>query len=1197
MSAMDVHAGNALLIDDEPVDRAKFNRAALDPSHSVVIEAAAGSGKTWLLVARMVRALLAGAAPSAVLAITFTRKAAAEMRERLVRALEELAACAETRAVALLTEHGLAEREALELLPRARDLLEAHLTVSPSMTIDTFHGWFARIARSAPLAAGIPAGFEIAEKTGALRRDAWRRFLNDVSSNEALRTHYLELLKRAESASTAKRLLDAMLKRRNEWKRFLARHQAQDDIGIAVSALARELGVDEGDGVDPRAAIYHDSAFVARHEAVLELYECGTRSDREHVAKAHAAAENIRLEFTAAQFELAFAPFAVQRLKKPRDQRNGVKAAAIARYGSNGEARLAAEARSLIDLLKAASMEQTERDVLAINRAAFHCGAAYIAAYEAIKREQSLLDFDDLEWHAAALMSDDASAAYVQRRLDARYQHILVDEFQDTNPLQWMVLKRWLLIYTEDADLAAARPSVFIVGDPKQSIYRFRRAEPRLFNAARAFLKNDYGAMVLRTDETRRVAPALMDELNTAFVRGTFSLFHPHRSDSHAEGEAWRLPLISRAVEAQSTDEAEANAPLVLRDVLTTPRAEKPEDLHDVEARAIVDALRAIVGRRMIDDTHGGRRLARWGDVMILARKRSRIAPIENALRASGIAYASARRGGLLETLEASDLCALLQVLVAPFSDLALAQTLRSPLFGCSDDDLIRLASLARELPDDPHPHWWSRLETLAAHDDPSADTSTLARAHRLLSSWRVAAATLPAHDLLDRIVHEGEWNPRNVAATVPEMRDQVRANLSAYLELALAQDSGRFPSLPRFIDELTALARIADDAPDEGAADHESDMDAGEVESEEESAASRAHGNANAVRILTVHGAKGLEAPIVVIADAHPKRSSKKSNDVLIAWPPDSDAPLHLSVFGKVEQRGAKRDMHFEREAEFSEAEDWNVLYVAATRAREVLLIAGCVPGKADDHDSWYRRLESLSEWSSPLDGAAGDVGHSLDDASTPETSIRVAVFSPPLLSIGKRRIDDDARAIDVAGDDAAHDARDDAADNERARRIGIALHRVLERQGRFASSQGFDRAQSVTIAMHCGLSASAAAMVADRAARMWSAPELRRFFAPAQYAAASNEFELLTSDGQLMRIDRLVEFAAHASNPSGRREVWVLDYKSQHRSAHGDVAPAYVEQLARYRREVASLYPHHVVRSALIFGDGSSIELRDPD
>lgn len=1181
MSEADALTTSGLTIDDTTVDRSAFNRAALDPSQSVVIEAAAGSGKTWLLVARILRALLAGAArssasssapssaPSSILAITFTRKAAAEMRERLVRALEELAACDDARAVALLTERGLAENEARELLPRARDLLETDLTASPPMTIDTFHGWFARIVRSAPLAAGIPAGFAIAEKTGALMRDAWRRFLNEVSGDERLRAHYLELLARAESASTAKRLLDAMVKRRNDWKRFLARHGAENDIGIAVSALAGELEVDERelDGPDARAALFDDPAFAARYEAVIELFDCGGSADRKNVEKGRAALD-------AGVFDRVHLAFATLEMSV-RNPSNAAKTAAIARYGSDGQQRLTDEAQQLLDALTDASRLQVERDVLAINRAAFHCGAAYIAAYEAIKREQALLDFDDLEWHAAALMSDDASAAYVQARLDARYRHILVDEFQDTNPLQWMVLKRWLTIYTEDADLAEARPSVFIVGDPKQSIYRFRRAEPLLFDAARAFLRNGYGATVLRTDETRRVAPALMAALNRAFDREEFALFHPHRSASHARGEAWRLPLMELPVVEKTAKIDAGDMPMVLRDVLTTPRAEEPEDRHDAEARAIVDALRAIVGHRTVADPHHGARLARWGDVMILVRRRKRIDAIEHALRAHRIPYASARRGGLLETLEASDLCALLQVLVAPFSDLALAQTLRSPLFGCSDDDLIRLAALSREMPADRYPHWWSRLKALAATDEAPA----LTRAHRLLETWREAAATLPAHDLLDRIVHEGEWITRTVAATVPEMRGQVRANLHAYLELALAQDSGRFPSLQRFIDELSALARIKDDAPDEG----DAGIDAADAEADGEEIEAHGAGRGDAVRILTVHGAKGLEAPVVVIADAHPAKKNKSSNEVLIAWPPDSDAPLHLSVFGKVGERGLARAPHFDLEAEHAASEDWNVLYVAATRAREVLLVSGCTPGKSADDDSWYRRLGSLSEWL-PQDGAASgdsanDAAFAATGAPRRATSIHVPVFRPPVLSIGARR------ALD-------HDSGFDGADDGQAQRIGIALHRVLEQHGRYVADRAYDGAQAATIAMHFGLSPGAAAMVAERVARMLAVPELQRFFVPAHYVSASNELELLAADGQLMRIDRLVEFAADSK---GKAEVWILDYKSQHREEGDVVPPAYIDQLTLYRRAVAALYPRHTVRSALIFGDGGLLELRD--
>lgn len=1155
---------SGLAIDGVPVDRTAFHRAALDPSQSVVIEAAAGSGKTWLLVARIVGALLAGAAPSSILAITFTRKAAAEVRERLVRALEELAACDDARALALLTARGLSEREAHALVPRARDLLEIDLTASPPMTVDTFHGWFARIVRSAPLATGIPADFAIAENTGALMRDAWRRFLDQVSRDDTLRTHYCELLDRAESATVARQLLDAMQTRRNDWKRFLAGQGAEDDIGVAVTALARELNVDERALGDPdaRALLFADPAFAARYGAVVGLFDSGGPASRANVAKGRAALE-------AGDFGSAHLPFATLTMEV-REPDRAVAAAAIARYGTDGKQRLVSEARLLTDALLAADRQQTERDVLAINRAAFHCGAAYIAAYESIKRERALLDFDDLEWHAAELMSDDASASYVQARLDARYQHVLVDEFQDTNPLQWAVLKRWLAVYAEDADLAQARPSVFLVGDPKQSIYRFRRAEPRLFEAARVFLENDYGATVLRTDETRRVAPGLMDALNRAFARAEFPLFHPHRSTSHAKGQAWQLPLVEHRDAPGSKKipgaAPEADAPVALRDVLATPRAEKPEDLHHAEARAIVDALRAIVGCRPIDDPDGGRRTARWGDVMILVRTRKRIEALEAALGDQGIPYASVRRGGLLETLEASDLCALLQALVAPFSDLALAHALRSPLFGCSDADLIRLASLPR----DRHPHWWTRLETIAMQDDAPA----LSRAWRLLDAWRQAAATLPAHDLLDRIVHEGEWIERTVAATEAAQRDQVRANLNAYLELALEQDGGRFPSLPRFIDELYALAALEDDGPDEG----DTDTGSADLGADRERLDTEIAGRRDAVRILTVHGAKGLEAPIVVIADAHPARKRKAFNGVLIAWPPDSEAPLHLSVYGKVAGRGRARDRHFNVEESHASAEDWNVLYVAATRAREVLLVAGCRPRNAEDDDSWYRRLESLPEWPSQSGASNGPVA-APGASPTGVAPIRVPVFRPPMLAVGQRRV------FDEGGD---------ASDDRQSRRIGTALHRVLELLGRYAGGRAFDGTQATAIAMRLGLSANLAEVVAERAARILGTPALQRYFVPTHYLAAANELELLGDDGQSMRIDRLVEFAADAS---GQGEVWILDYKSQHRNDGAPVAQAHVEQLALYRRAVALLYPRHAVRSALIFGDGGWVELRDHD
>lgn len=265
---------------------------------------------------------------------------------------------------------------------------------------------------------------------------------------------------------------------------------------------------------------------------------------------------------------------------------------------------------------------------------------------------------------------------------------------------------------------------------------------------------------------------------------------------------------------------------------------------------------------------------------MLLVRTRTNLACYERALSAANIPFAAGSRGGLLASLEVRDIVALLEFLVTPVADLKLAHALRSPIFACSDENLMQLAARKET-------SWWQRLEAGVEEGDTSPH---LARAARLLGEWLQAADRLPAHDLLDRIFHQGEVIARYRLAVPGSICASVEANLRALLLLTLDLDGGRYPSLPRCIDELRDLRDVeATDAPDEG-----------EIET---------HGvDAGRVRILTIHGAKGLEAPIVWLLGANATPRPPDPWSVLVDWLPEAPSPQHFSFFGRKEDHGAAR-------------------------------------------------------------------------------------------------------------------------------------------------------------------------------------------------------------------------------------------------------------------------------------------------
>jgi len=467
---------------------------------------------------------------------------------------------------------------------------------------------------------------------------------------------------------------------------------------------------------------------------------------------------------------------------------------------------------------------QTDIRIWALNRHGLLLGHALLAGYQDAKAQQGVIDFADAEWLACRLLASEEHAPALALKLDACYRHLLLDEFQDTNPLQWQALSTWLT----EARGADSALTVFMVGDPKQAIYRFRRGEARVFDAAADFLRTHFGAPRFSTDMTRRLAPAVVTAINPVFAEvAGFAAHVPAPENENRPGALRSVPI---QVEKPETDTASGHAWHHLRNPLTTPQPEAGDRAAHAEARAFARVLRdEVLGRWGITDD-GGLRAARPGDVMALVRTRTHLHLYERELEAARIPFITSRRGGLLHALEAQDLIALLETLLLPHADLKLAHALKSPVFGCSDDDLLRMFAPQPAA----HTRGWERLVALAGQPD---CPPRLARAADLLTRWRAHCGTLPVHDLLDRMYFEGDLEAR-YAATVPEaMRPQIAANLRAFMQLALTQDAGRYPTLAGFIRELASLIDDADAAPGEGlAADGE-----------------------NAVRLLTIHGAKGL--------------------------------------------------------------------------------------------------------------------------------------------------------------------------------------------------------------------------------------------------------------------------------------------------------------------------------------------------
>ena len=1085
----------AYRIDGQPASEAQFYARACDPARSVVVEACAGAGKTWMLVSRVLRALLDGVEPQQILAITFTRKAAGEMRERLEEWLAAFSAARSTpaqREQALL-DRGLGAREAREQAA-ALGALQARLLASGRpVEVRTFHAWFAQLLSHAPLSVmeqlGLPGNYELVEDTKSLLGGLLRRFHRRVQEDVALRADYLGLVQR-HRRSTVLEWLEAALARAPDLTRAEAAGTAWDSVPSAAAFYPA------------CAAVGHPSELVQRGALARDIAELAAQLGRATGAAARKAAAGLEAALGAATAGQAFTDAQKALFTKEGPVRKKLGDSALQHAVVEG----------LQELQQMQAQQNAHTDHVALLR----LSRLLLQEYAALKRERGLVDMPDLERAAEALLGDNALAGWVQERLDQRVRHVLIDEFQDTNPQQWQLLQGWLSSYAgAGGGHSGQQPlALFIVGDPKQSIYSFRGAEPRVFEAARDFVVQGLQGSVLQCDHTRRNAPQVIDALNAVFDDATttdgWGPYRAHTTASHLAGQVLRLPGVPRA-------SAAAVAPdiAVWRDSLTQPRTEAEEKLRAQEAKQIADAVAALIGQHAL----------RPGEVMVLSRKRNMLAFVAQALADAGIPHVVAEPLALNESPEALDLVALLDVLASPGHDLSLARALRSPVFSAGDDELLWLAQEAarRQQP-------W--LATLLAHDE--ALTPALQRARGLLGRWRALA--LPPHDLLDQVISQADVVARFAAAVPAARRQGALHAVNALLAASLQHEGGRFSSVYGLVRAVrSGRLRAAAMAP------------------------------SDAVQLLTVHGAKGLEAQAVVVADADPERRSALRASLLVDWPVDQRAPRRVAfVRSEAAMAPSLRDA-WDRERQTQDREELNGLYVAMTRARQWLVFSHTEPHqRGNGPRPWWTRVQPQAQaWEPPPAAHAGAAQ---------------AAIEVPVLPGWQRPL-----APQAADASAAEPLRDEAA-----ARLGRAVHRVLEwAAGPLATRTRADLAAAArAAASQQGLPALAAPRVARLAAAVLDSPGCGRFFDAAALRWAGNEVPLAWQ-GQSLRIDRLV---ALQDGAGAQLTWWVLDYKLQSDPAS---VLAYRDQMARYVAAVAALQPADAVRGAFITGQGELVEV----
>ena len=1131
---------------------ADAQRSASHPETSVWVGASAGTGKTKVLTDRVLRLLLGDTKPERLLCLTFTKAAAAEMANRLNTVLAGWAvmpdAALADRLAALTGDLPDAER-----MTRARRLFAQVLDTPGGLKIQTIHAFCQALLRRFPLEAGIAPHFEVMDEQTAreLLLAARDRMLTKArDGRDAALAEALDAVTRRAGEEAFGALMDALTGERGRLTRLLARHGGLDGL---VAAIQARIGVAPGETEDQAiAAACRDDAFDgAGLKRAMEALAQGSKTDKDRAALideflAHPAERTARY----AAYRLAF-------FTKEGEVRSRLATKAVA---DSFPAILGIFEQEIERLLRLDGKLRALR-VAASTAALLRLGVEMLALYARVKESRALLDYDDLILATRDLLhGGEGVAAWVLYKLDGGIDHVLIDEAQDTNPEQWELIEALTDEFFAGLGAREQVRTIFAVGDVKQSIYSFQRAERAEFIRMRASFREraslagkDWAEVGLTTSfRSTQAVLGLVDSVFNAdparhgVIESGESLEHlVYRTGQAGRVELW--PLI--APEPRQTLEPWP-LPVVVR----------PGDSPSGRLARIV--AERIAGWIDNEDLPAKNRKVRAGDILVLVRRRGGfVEELVRQLKALEVPVAGIDRMVLTEQMAVMDLMALGDFLLLPEDDLTLATVLKGPLIGLTEDQLFEIA--------------WNRSGSLWTALQ-AAPQGWAQQAATMLAALLARVDFVRPYELYAEILGQGKGREKLIGRLGYEADDPI----DEFLSSALLYEREHVPSLQGFLAWLRAAS-----------GDIKRDLEAGRDE----------------VRVMTVHGAKGLQAPIVILPDtvATPRPQDippllwtrEDPTGGLMLWSPNRGSDDEVA--------GAARDDARRRQME----EYRRLLYVALTRAEDRLVVCGWETRNATADECWYRLVEQAML----AEGEELDCGFIAPDAKgrlrTNPQSARVTVADkphrPPLQPMTpeawatvlpapeptpsrplapSRPSGEEPSVRSPLGEEAMAEAA-------RFKR-GTLIHRLLQILPELPAGRRAEAARHFLERPVHGLRPGDAEAYAAEALAVLDDPAFGAIFGPGSVAEVPVVGRIGTGADAVVisgQIDRLLVTES---------AVLVIDYKTNRPPplAVADVSPVYLRQMACYQAALAAVYPGRPVRCALLWTDGPRLmELPD--
>lgn len=1106
-----------------------FNQQlASDPNRSVWVSASAGTGKTKVLTDRVLRLLLAGAEPGSILCVTFTKAAAAEMLARIEHQLGRWAVM-DDAALRASVETLTAAPATDALLSRARELFARVLDAPERLRVQTIHSFCQSVIARFPLEAGVPPHVTLLDERDSSEMLAEARlkiFTDAVNAPGSVLSRTVQSLSQSISETTLAELLQAIVAQRHAFSHWL---EQPGGVERFVLRLHETLGLPPGT---------NEARLVQRHFSYASQQEEALRAACATLLAAAQATNRSTGAAIAAWMEKREDVHAYVRALLTKDDTPRVWLCTK----KLGEAQ-----PELLSLLahEAERAVRFQRDyhtlrVIQSSEAMFVLAEALLGHYREEKTRRGVMDYEDLILLTVRLLRDSSAAAWVLFKLDGSLDHLLVDEAQDTSPGQWQIVEALVSEFFSGETAREVHRTLFVVGDEKQSIYSFQGADPAIFDRMRRQLSRraeEAGKLFshVRLDTSFRSTETVLAAVDAVFACGpareglVFSesdISHQaHRKGQAGRVEVW--PLVE--VEAQ-------------------PRPSPWDRLEEVDyAVSAQQKMARILAAEIGEWLKEGRLLAsqgrpvRPGDIMILLQRRGTFAgAMVRELKRLGIPVAGADRLIVTDHIAVKDCLALADFLLLPQDDLTLAGLLKSPFLGVTEEQLFLLAH------DRGSQSLWQRLRehpAFAPHAHFLSDMLARADYMRPYELFMHALVTLGKREaILARLGHEAE-DP-----------------LGEFLTQALHYERMHPPSLQGFLHWL----RRSD-------SQIKRDMEKGRDE----------------VRILTVHASKGLQAPVIFLADTTfvPRPLGN------LQWLGDEPS-LPLWSGSAKEDNAALQQLKAAARTE-DHREYHRLLYVAMTRAEDELYICGWKGSKAIAPECWY----GLARDALTQGREAGEDGRYRLVGGTLPPCVREAgplvpgghVPSPAWIRHHAPQEPRPSRPLSPSRMEAPSRAAPPQL-HAAARARGVLVHRLLQYLPDAPPSAQEELIAQFSARYGAELSLAEKASVKRQVQNLLSHPEFAPVFAPGSVAEVPVAGVVRDAQGQPVTLAGQIDRLAVLGD-----EVLIIDFKTgRDIPPDADAVPAaYRQQMDAYRRLMQDIYPEKTIKCGLLWTSGPTLIL----